>query len=130
MGTIIIIIIIVVVVVIAIVYSMVTKSNREKEIEVTKHDVSENVTSEEFKKDTSYKNEYVELADIVPITGKRADGPMDTFTTSIAGIGRYCNQTDIGYIIGRVLPEPDSDYNPNAMASFAFSYSVLALPLS
>jgi hypothetical protein len=70
---------------------------------------------EKNKNRTSYKNKYVELADIVPMTGQRADGPMDTFSTYIAGIGRYCNQSDIGYIIGRVMPEPNNSYNPNAM---------------
>ena len=54
---------------------------------------------------SSYKDDYVDLTDIVPITGQRADGPMDTYTTFIAGIGKYCNQRDVGYIIGRVMPE-------------------------
>lgn len=100
------------VVVIAIV-CMAIKLNSEKG-ESANHIVSENNESETMAA-SSYKDGYVELADIVPITGQRAEGPMDTFTTSIAGIGHYCNQNDKGYIIGRILPEPENDYNHQAM---------------
>lgn len=110
--------IIIVVVAIAVFYRMATKSNREK-VTGKSHDyVASNDKlniSKENKVEYSYKDQYVELADIVPITGQRAEGPMDTFTTFIAGIGRYCNQSDIGYIIGRVMPEPNNEYNPKAM---------------
>ena len=87
MGTI--LIIILVIVAIALLYSMATKSNRDTSIETTKPADPDNAASEEKIKHSSYKDEYVDLSEIVPITGQRAEGPMDTFTTFIAGIGRY-----------------------------------------
>ena len=113
MGTV--LIILLVVVVIAVIYSMMTKTNHEKGKDRIQPVSPKNEKTKDIKVTSSYKNEYVELADIVPVAGLRAEGPMDTFTTFIAGIGRYCNQGDIGYIIGRVMPEPNNEYNPNAM---------------
>lgn len=110
--------IIIVVVAIAVFYSMATKSKREEVTGKSQDYVAGNDIlniCKENKVEYSYKDQYVELADIVPVTGQRAEGPMDTFTTFIAGIGRYCNQSDIGYIIGRVMPEPNNEYNPKAM---------------
>ena len=114
MGTVL-IVLLVVVVIAAVVYSMMAKTNQEKGKDRIQPVSSKNEKTKDVKVTSSYKKEYVELADIVPVTGQRAEGPMDTFTTFIAGIGRYCNQSDIGYIIGRVMPEPNNEYNPKAM---------------
>ena len=93
-----------------------SKSHHEKKGDVCQYIAKvSNEIGENGSSFLSYKDDFVELAEIVPITGQRAEGPMDTFTTFIAGIERYCDKSDIGYIIGRVMPEPNNEYNPKAM---------------
>ena len=111
-----ILIVILVVAAIVVMTIIASKSHHEKKGDVSQYIAKEsNEIGENGSSFLSYKDDFVELAEIVPITGQRAEGPMDTFTTFIAGIGRYCNQSDIGYIIGRVMPEPNNEYNPKAM---------------
>lgn len=111
-----ILIVILVVAAIVVMTIIASKSHHEKKGDVSQYIAKEsNEIGENGSFFLSYKDDFVELAEIVPITGQKAEGPMDTFTTFIAGIGRYCNQSDIGYIIGRVMPEPNNEYNPKAM---------------